>query len=408
MRKVLVIGEAIVRNDNSDLVSGGGIRSTVFLSKVSKYFDKVYYVPSILGNLKRVPRFRECYIEDIYRFSAANDLEIPFDLYSILNLNYKYFFDIRLIQYIKSKLNDNYDLIYVTSEAPTDLNLAIQIKSRLRGFIIHGSWINGRYLDEIKYILDTHSCVNPLYSVNKLSEKLLLNVLFRKIFSSNKLHFAIYINTNSLTKYSLFKYNIITKRLFPGIAINFNENYNISRNKEGIISISTAFTPFKGLCRLVKFLKILGQNNDEIKLTLIGELPRLAQKQIFNVIKNNNKMKIKTLGKLSHEEVLKNLRSSKLNINFSFTETYSFVNLESIANYTPVISFYNGTEEIYKNIKPVIFVHNEQELFRTIKVYYDKDLDYLFDETVKDFLKKHSNWDEIIQNEIKIIKSFFP
>lgn len=407
MRKVLVIGEAIVGNNNSDAVSGGSIRSTIFLSKVSKYFDKVYYIPSILGNLKRVPKFGERYVEDIYRFSAVNNLEIPFDLYSFLNLNHKHFFDIRLIQYIKSKLNDNYDLIYVTSEAFTDLNLAIQIKSRLRGFIVHGSWINGGYLDEIKYILNTHSCVNPLLSVNKLSEKLLLHMIFRKIFSSNKLNFAIYINTNSLRKYSLFKYNINTKRLFPGIAINLHDNYNISKNKEGIVSISTAFTPFKGLCRLVKFLKILGQNNDEIKLTLIGDLPRIAQKQIFSVVKNKNNV-IKILGKLPHKEALKNLRSSKLNINFSYSETYSFVNLESIANYTPVISFYNGTEEIYKNIKPVMFVHNEKELFHIVKAYYNKDLDYLFDETVKDFLKKHSNWDEIIQNEIKIIKSFFP
>jgi glycosyltransferase involved in cell wall biosynthesis len=407
VRKVLIIGEAIVGNNNSDAVSGGSIRSTIFLSKVSKYFDKVYYIPSILGNLKRVPKFGERYVEDIYRFSAVNNLEIPFDLYSFLNLNHKHFFDIRLIQYIKSKLNDNYDLIYVTSEAFTDLYLAIQIKSRLRGFIVHGSWINGGYLDEIKYILNTHSCVNPLLSVNKLSEKLLLHMIFRKIFSSNKLNFAIYINTNSLRKYSLFKYNINTKRLFPGIAINLHDNYNISKNKEGIVSISTAFTPFKGLCRLVKFLKILGQNNDEIKLTLIGDLPRIAQKQIFSVVKNKNNV-IKILGKLPHEETLKNLRSSKLNINFSYSETYSFVNLESIANYTPVISFYNGTEEIYKNIKPVIFVHNEKELFNIVKAYYNKDLDYLFDETVKDFLKKHSNWDEIIQNEIKIIKSFFP
>ena len=406
MRKVLIIGEAIVGNNNSDAVSGGSIRSTIFLSKVSKYFDKVYYIPSILGNLKRVPKFGERYVEDIYRFSAVNNLEIPFDLYSFLNLNHKHFFDIRLIQYIKSKLNDNYDLIYVTSEAFTDLNLAIQIKSRLRGFIVHGSWINGGYLDEIKYILNTHSCVNPLLSVNKLSEKLFLHMIFRKIFSSNKLNFAIYINTNSLRKYSLFKYNINTKRLFPGIAINLPDNHNISKNKEGIVSISTAFTPFKGLCRLVKFLKILGQNNDEIKLTLIGDLPRIAQKQIFSVVKNKNNV-IKILGKLPHEETLKNLRSSKLNINFSYSETYSFVNLESIANYTPVISFYNGTEEIYKNIKPVIFVHNEKELFHIVKAYYNKDLDYLFDETVKDFLKKHSNWDEIIQNEIKIIESFF-
>ena len=407
MRKVLIIGEAIVGNNNSDAVSGGSIRSTIFLSKVSKYFDKVYYIPSILGNLKRVPKFGERYVEDIYRFSGVYNLEIPFDLYSILNLNHKHFFDIRLIQYIKSKLNDNYDLIYVTSEAFTDLNLAIQIKSRLRGFIVHGSWINGGYLDEIRYILNTYSCVNPLLSVKKLSEKLLLHMMFRKIFSSNKLNFAIYINTNSLRKYSLFKYNIITKRLFPGIAINLYDNYNISKNKEGIVSISTAFTPFKGLCRLVKFLKILGQNNDEIKLTLIGDLPRIAQKQIFSLVKNKNNV-IKILGKLPHEEALKNLRSSKLNINFSYSETYSFVNLESIANYTPVISFYNGTEEIYKNIKPVIFVHNEKELFHIVKAYYNKDLDYLFDETVKDFLKKHSNWDEIIQNEIKIIKSFSP
>jgi glycosyltransferase involved in cell wall biosynthesis len=407
VRKVLIIGEAIVGNNNSDAVSGGSIRSTIFLSKVSKYFDKVYYIPSILGNLKRVPKLGERYVEDIYRFSGVYNLEIPLDLYSILNLNHKHFFDIRLIQYIKSKLNDNYDLIYVTSEAFTDLNLAIQIKSRLRGFIVHGSWINGGYLDEIRYILNTHSCVNPLLSVKKLSEKLLLHMMFRKIFSSNKLNFAIYINTNSLRKYSLFKYNINTKRLFPGIAINLYDNYNISKNKEGIVSISTAFTPFKGLCRLVKFLKILGQNNDEIKLTLIGDLPRIAQKQIFSLVKNKNNV-IKILGKLPHEEALKNLRSSKLNINFSYSETYSFVNLESIANYTPVISFYNGTEEIYKNIKPVIFVHNEKELFHIVKAYYNKDLDYLFDETVKDFLKKHSNWDEIIQNEIKIIKSFSP
>jgi glycosyltransferase involved in cell wall biosynthesis len=407
VRKVLIIGEAIVGNNNSDAVSGGSIRSTTFLSKVSKYFDKVYYIPSILGNLKRVPKFGERYVEDIYRFSGVYNLEIPFDIYSILNLNHKHFFDIRLIQHIKSKLNDNYDLIYVTSEAFTDLYLAIQIKSRLRGFIVHGSWINGGYLDEIRYILNTHSCVNPLLSVKKLSEKLLLHMMFRKIFSSNKLNFAIYINTNSLRKYSLFKYNINTKRLFPGIAINLYDNYNISKNKEGIVSISTAFTPFKGLCRLAKFLKILGQNNDEIKLTLIGDLPRIAQKQIFSLVKNKNNV-IKILGKLPHEEALKNLRSSKLNINFSYSETYSFVNLESIANYTPVISFYNGTEEIYKNIKPVIFVHNEKELFNIVKAYYNKDLDYLFDETVKDFLKKHSNWDEIIQNEIKIIKSFSP
>ncbi|QXJ28573.1 hypothetical protein J5U23_01442 [Saccharolobus shibatae B12] len=404
--RVLIIGDVYPEYYQGKDISGGSTRSTVFVSKVSSYFDKAYYIPSILGSSFHIEN-DDKYIDKLYNFASQHNLEIPINISLYKSLNIKSILHLDAINRIAKELERHeFDLIYVTSEIPTDLDLATKIKAKIRGFLIHGSWLEGSYFDEIKYVLSTHNCLNPLYVRKKLLERLFISNYLRRILSRKKFKFAIYINPNSLKRYNIVKYDIYTKRLYPGIAIKLpKDNKNAAR--DGIVSISTAFTPFKGVCRLVRFLKLLKKENININIKLIGEMTKEFRSKINNIVKNNDLIKIQIFGKINNDEVINYIRTSKIGINFSYRETYSFTTLELIANKVPVIMFrHNDLEEIYRDVKPIIFINNEKELLDTIKKLKEGDLEYLFDDKTKKFLEDHSNWDKVVSNEIDIIKTF--
>lgn len=411
--RVLVIGEANPEFKNPKSVSGGATRSTKFLSKVSKHFEKVHYIPSILGSFYHINTNEKGeYIEKIYRFSDENALEIPINLHLYDNFKPESKFGLRsIINRIARELDKyEYDLIYVTGEIPTDLDLATRIRAKVRGFIIHGSWIEGSFFSEVKLLLASHKCVNINILLNKMIEKFSLNLYFKRILSRNEFKFVIYINPNSLLHYNIRKFNLEAIRLYPGIAVDLGNNKNVAEyDSDTIISISTAFTPYKGICRLLNFLKLLNNENISLKLKLIGYMPKEFENKIRTLTQNNDRLNIQIFGKVNHDEALNQIDKSKVGINFSYRETYSFTTLELLANRVPVIMFkHNDLEEIYGNLKPVIFVSNEKELINAVKKLLSEDISSLFDEKVEKFLRDHSDWDRVISKEINIIKSFLP
>ncbi|MEM2167701.1 MAG: glycosyltransferase family 4 protein [Candidatus Bathyarchaeia archaeon] len=197
--------------------------------------------------------------------------------------------------------------------------------------------------------------------------------------------------------------------LDPGVALSQEDILSINnmskRKKEKIVVFSGGLSPRKGIIEaLIAFKKIIKNIGRDYKLAVAGKISDENLKKIRAFcsrlgIRDN----VLFYGFLPREKYLAVVAKSKVMLYPSHVDSFSYAVLEALHLNTPVVAYdipalriyYSGLEGValVKELDVEALAQKTVEIIEKKKVFVEKP-------------KFKKNWDEIMDEETNIIKSF--
>ena len=175
---------------------------------------------------------------------------------------------------------------------------------------------------------------------NDLKNKI-LKILYK--FSLNKANGVIFLSKNSesiITKN--IKKNIISKVIYHGVDEKYfnteNQNKKLFKDKIKLIYVST-ICHYKNQINLIKALFILIKKGYNIELDLVGNINLDFKKEFYTILNTLSlNEKVKLVGQLQKDELVKILKKDHIKIFPSKFETFGISLLESMASSKLILS----------------------------------------------------------------------
>ena len=271
---------------------------------------------------------------------------------------------------------------------------------------IHGMWsfptwysAKCAYKNNIPYIISPHGMVKK-YALNhkKIKKKIYWKFVEEKIFSRARyIHCITNGEQKSVRMLSLSDTFLLANTITVG---EYKNNINLS---ERYLLFLGRLDPIKGLDNLISSMKLI----DNIKLIIAGDGDKKYAEHLQKMTSDLNLSdRVSFIGFVEKENVSKLFNNALATVVCSYTEVFSLVALESIANSTPVvISNQCDFDDIEKYNAGVITKSNSPfDIAIGIEKIMKMDHDTLSRNAYNLALSKFSN-NKIGNNLLKLYKS---
>lgn len=167
--------------------------------------------------------------------------------------------------------------------------------------------------------------------IGPIFESYILKGKYKTLISVNK----------TIVKLLKEKYKQNAKYLANGIDLKYIDGVHFNLENENVVLFVGRLAPQKNFEELYTVFVELLKNRPDLTLKVIGEG---EDKQKFeNLIKDNDFLKkriifLGNIGKKGHENIIKELKKSKMIVIPSKRESFGIIILEAMASYTPVIA----------------------------------------------------------------------
>ena len=329
-------GVQIEINNIANILNSKGYQTDVFVFKNIKLKNKLYRIFKIdyfyLSFLFFFKKFLNIDISKLFKFLDIKLIDLNYDIYHVHFLTFK---SLILIDYLK----------YHNKKVVATFHGAdIQIRKKINyGFRLNRNF--NEYLKKIIKKIDGFQCI----SENIYKDMINLKINEKKIF---KIPNSIILNKKNIKRYNQSIINLITVGRFA--------------------------VKKKGYDLIPLVAKKLIKEEVNFKWRIIGE----NTKKIYeNDLIYKNKSRIIALdnifdaGKLYFPppKLIKYYNQADLYINLSRIESFGLTFIESLASYTPIISFKStGIDEILVNKWNGFFVNDINHLVEKIKFFQKK------------------------------------
>jgi len=187
-------------------------------------------------------------------------------------------------------------------------------------------------------------------------------------------------------------------------------NYS-TLDKENYAVFFARLVPEKGIFDLPKIWKLVREELPNSKLIILGRFfNETIKRKFLSMVQNDPSIEYK--GFVTREELYKIVSKARVTIYPSYEDFFSLVALESLALKTPIVAYdIPALREFYSQLKAVRLIEPKNYkamASEIIKLLRMKTEDYqeLFDEEYKEFIKLHSSWERVAEEEYKAIKEF--
>jgi len=182
-------------------------------------------------------------------------------------------------------------------------------------------------------------------------------------------------------------------------------------DKEDYAVFFARLVPEKGIFDLPKIWKFVREELPNSKLIVLGRFFNdFVKRKFLSMIKNDPTIEYR--GFVTRDELYKIVSKAKVTIYPSYFDTFSLVAIESLALKTPVVGYdIPALSEFYSQlnavrlVKPKNYKAMASEIIKLLKTKTE-DYKVIFDEKYEEFIKLHSSWENVAEEEYKAIREF--
>ncbi len=311
-------------------------------------------------------------------------------------------------------LHENTDALYFASKMAEKLNVKAGTLLQLPPFIEDKERLQN--LERISYLYQNlvkkYTNNNKLSNVKKIHNKLIQKNTKEKILKIIK-NFDVLIPVSKSIPIEMGeKWMNKMKILNPGVSLD-NKDISIIKHiknakikRKNFILYSSGFDLYKGIIDAILSFKLIKKYNKNIKLYITGKSrDPTFEKMIKKLIEDLNlKNDIIFTGFVSREQLFKLKAEAKVVIHPSHMDAFPYNVCESMYLGTPVVGYNIPALRIYykdlNGIKLVEELDTEALASEVINILEQKD--------IKVDVPKIPNWEDIMNEEISIIKKLVP
>ncbi|MGC9108076.1 MAG: glycosyltransferase family 4 protein, partial [Infirmifilum sp.] len=390
---------------------GGSVRNLKILEFLKNRFE-LDVIPSIPGNVAH-GLSESGYAKKLVSVIEGYGFSVPTVVLDILKSSpqRKKYTQLSLISKIVKEIKNKYNLVYSMSELPSDLLLALKIRSEKRAYLSQGLWFTNNLYNDIKLELKTEYYTPFTVEFYK---RITLRSLFRNAsyFLSKKFDAILTINRAHFEMNGLNKKvdNSKIKLIYPGNATSVKPTQPVA-GKENYVVHFGRLHPTKGLFIVPRILREVRDRVSDIKLVIFGKFTNEKIKVKFFERINSYHLRenVEYLGFLREDEMLKVISKAKVLIFPTLVDIHPLSVLDALALGTAVISLDIPTMRwLYDGIKPVSLCNSYECMATEVKRFMEMDSEsyigmFRDSKTVK-FIEDHSDWSKVAQAELKTIE----